>query len=135
MANTHFLNFWMVKYWWTYFCKLFGCKTQDIWRVKIWWIATNLPNLPIFSPSKYFPRTVYQWNSPRNMSNSLLSPYHWSYALLQHVYHGNFQSPIHILVKTITDYGFYSKTQFAVTCFLTHGKYAKFVVLRTWLAI
>ena len=24
LANTHFLNFWMVKYWRTYFCKLFG---------------------------------------------------------------------------------------------------------------
>ena len=23
LANTHFLNFWMVKYWRTYFCKLF----------------------------------------------------------------------------------------------------------------
>ena len=26
----------------------------DIWRVTIWRIATNSPNSPIFSPSKYF---------------------------------------------------------------------------------
>ena len=49
LVNTHFLNFWIVKYWQT--------DLQAIWMVKLrhlegkkWRIATNSPNLPIFSP-------------------------------------------------------------------------------------
>ena len=48
MANTNLLNFWMVEYWQTYFSASYlDGETK------------TFGNSPIFSPSKYFPRTVY----------------------------------------------------------------------------
>ena len=40
-------NIWRVKCLWS-----LDFFSQDIWRVKLWWIVMDLP---IFSPSKYFP--------------------------------------------------------------------------------
>ena len=52
----------MVKYWRTFFYKLYlDGKTKTfagIWRVKIWRIATEFAKFANIFPSKYFPCTV-----------------------------------------------------------------------------
>ena len=48
-------------------------KHHYIWRVKVWQIAINLPNSPIFSPSKYFLCTVsLLWVQKAQISDFLL---------------------------------------------------------------